>query len=358
VELASIGLADGAAEYLLSGHVSGAVLEQDSIFVLDSDAHRVRVYDSGGRYEFEFAGEGQGPGEFLIADGMWSGAETILVHDPLQNRMGRFASDGELLGEIILRRPLPLARWQRAVSPDGRVLEGALEITDRGAEIEVIEYAHDGSWQVLHRAIGPTEPRDPSPTGATAPYRSQFVWATTPSGAVALGNTDARELSIHPALGDPIVVALEGPPIPIGRDEIDARRQKAATTPLASGRARQVEFPDDKPMYRLILPDSSGRLWVLRDGASTYLRDCGADPFETDPDPGPRPCWRSRLFADVFEESTGAWLFRVEDFLSDELGMKSVFRPPLVFIAGDFLLARVTDQAGTVVIKKFRIEGS
>lgn len=109
-------------------------------------------------------------------------------------------------------------------------------------------------------------------------------------------------------------------------------------------------------MFRLILPDSSGRLWVLRDGASEYLSDCGSDPFGTDRQAGPRPCWRSLLFADVFDEATGAWLFRVDDFLSEALGMESVFHPPLVFISENTLLARVDDDEGTVMIKRYRIE--
>lgn len=356
VEAASIGTATGAKEYLLGGHVTGAVVAGQLIYVLDADAHRVRAYDADGVHQFDFAGEGQGPGEFLIADGMWTGNDVIFVNDPVQSRASRFSLDGSPKGEVILRRPLPVARWQRAVSERGTLLEGTLQITDAGAAIEVIEYGNDDSRQVLHTAPGPTEPQDPSPTGGSAPYRPQLVWAITRAGAVAVGNTDEQEFSVHPAVGDPITVSLDGSPFPVERQEIDGRKEAAAATPMPDGRPRQVELPDTKPMYRLILPDSSGRLWVLRDGPSEYLSDCGHDRFLPDLGPGPRPCWRSAMFADVFEETTGAWLFRVDDFLSEELGMELVFRPPLLFVSEDTLLARVSDDEGTVMVKRFHIE--
>ena len=68
-------------------------------------------------------------------------------------------------------------------------------------------------------------------------------------------------------------------------------------------------IPDIKPWYAAIIPDRSGRLWVLRTGEGRPVEDW------TEPDNWREwerfPGWTEEAWFEVFEEATGRYLGRV-----------------------------------------------
>jgi hypothetical protein len=106
-------------------------------------------------------------------------------------------------------------------------------------------------------------------------------------------------------------------------------------------------IPDTKPFFSAIVPDRSGRLWVLREGEG--------HPVEgwTEPDNWrgwqDYPAWFPERWFEVFQEDTGRYLGRVE--------VPEDFRvEPEPFIQGNTVVALTEDTHGTPIVKRYRLE--
>jgi hypothetical protein len=102
----SIGVVEGAPEYMLFRVLSGMVLRDGSIVIANSGTSQVRVYDQAGRFLRSFGKEGQGPGEFgavaivgVLAD------DSLLISDLREKRFSIFTTAGEFVRTI----PVPRA---------------------------------------------------------------------------------------------------------------------------------------------------------------------------------------------------------------------------------------------------------
>ncbi len=102
------------------------------------------------------------------------------------------------------------------------------------------------------------------------------------------------------------------------------------------------EIPPTKPAYSNLLPDQSGRVWVIRSGRGSY------NPLCDDPEP-PRgtECWIEEAIIDVFG-SDGRYLGSVE--LPENLDLR-----PVPFIRDDLVIGVVEDEAGTIMVKRYRL---
>ncbi len=91
-----------------------------------------------------------------------------------------------------------------------------------------------------------------------------------------------------------------------------------------------------------VLPDQSGRVWVLRSGRGSY------NPLCDDPEP-PRgtQCWIDEMIIDVFG-GDGRYLGNVE--LPENLDLRLV-----PFIRDDVVIGVVEDEAGTIMVKRYRL---
>lgn len=107
-----IGVVAGEEEYQLFRVSDVTRLPTGEIVVLNSGSHTIRVYDRDGRFEREFGGEGQGPGEFRYPTGIsLIESERLIVWDNRPFRVSTFGVDGvfirsdrvsrEAVGELI-----------------------------------------------------------------------------------------------------------------------------------------------------------------------------------------------------------------------------------------------------------------
>ena len=81
--LLSIGLVEGANEYLFAGINGGALLADGSVVVSDRAHFRIQKFGPDGEHLWSRGREGEGPGEFeyvQVAPGCVS-AERIVVYD-------------------------------------------------------------------------------------------------------------------------------------------------------------------------------------------------------------------------------------------------------------------------------------
>lgn len=73
----------------------------DRIYVVDTAAHRVKVFTLAGEPRGEFGGRGQGPGEFNFPTMIWRGpGGRLLVTDSLNFRVQVFEPDGQFVSEF------------------------------------------------------------------------------------------------------------------------------------------------------------------------------------------------------------------------------------------------------------------
>jgi hypothetical protein len=106
-------------------------------------------------------------------------------------------------------------------------------------------------------------------------------------------------------------------------------------------------IPETKAFYSGIIPDLSGRLWVLREGEGRpvegWREPHGWKGWERN------PAWVSERWFEVFEEATGRYLGRVDV-------PKGFLQEPEPFIEGDTFICLTEDDVGRPIVRRYRLE--
>ncbi len=139
-------LGQGDAEFLVPGDIA-IHAATGNVYVTDTAAHRVKVYNADGQPVRTFGGAGVGTGQFLNPTGIFINGEEVLVADHGNARLQRFDLDGNYCATLhadSLTKPQGL--W---VDGAGRVyvadaFQGQVVILDRdGVQIDVLgEFGH------------------------------------------------------------------------------------------------------------------------------------------------------------------------------------------------------------------------
>lgn len=96
----TIGVKDGEEEYMFLEAIQLDVDEEESIYVLDRKASRIKVYDKNGKFLRAIGKRGQGPGEVQgPRDIQITPQNEILVNDMSTRRLLFFNLDGQFLRE-------------------------------------------------------------------------------------------------------------------------------------------------------------------------------------------------------------------------------------------------------------------
>lgn len=94
----SIGVAEGAEEYMFLDIREVAIDNKECIFVSDFRSVHIRVFDKSGNYITTIGRKGQGPGEFgQITNIQITPENELLVHDRYTRRLSFFSLDGKYL---------------------------------------------------------------------------------------------------------------------------------------------------------------------------------------------------------------------------------------------------------------------
>jgi hypothetical protein len=361
VEEASIGVESGPDEYLF-GQIGGVWADEDRIYVADYQVPAVRVYDTSGRYLFDIGSRGQGPGEY---EEPWSVATKpngdIVVAEIAGGRLNVYAPDGTPI------------HTHSSASPSRTVMPNMFLMSTSGVPYTIsLNHANtEGVPRVGMRGIGADgsagEPLFPPLTGyepqclnvrymsepyCNIPFAPSESSALTPELAWVLGANDQYAFQIHHVDGRVTKVTRHWAPVTVTDDEADYERRRI----VASVRMNEPDWtwngpsiPDHKPAFTRFLPDHSGRIWLLRDGPSRRVVDDCSESFD---DSGEwlrdfRPCWVADRFLD--------------SFAADGRYLGEVRVPPTavvskdVFIRDDVLVVPASDDAGTIMVKRYRL---
>ena len=108
------------------------------------------------------------------------------------------------------------------------------------------------------------------------------------------------------------------------------------------------DIPEHKGFLEDVAGDSQGRVWVSRRGPGVKTEVCDENP-EPDPETEILPCWEDTTIVDVFG-ADGRFLGSVETppgFGVSDLGA--------TFIKDDLILIQSQDDAGTIMVKRYRL---
>jgi hypothetical protein len=333
----------------------------DEIYLLDQQVPAVRVYDMDGRHLRDIGAKGSGPGEFTEPDSMVIGPDgRVYVRDSQGARITIFSPAGEQLGTIPLRggyftsTPMviipdgTLYNYERVESddPDARasgMVPRSVESDRSGDPILPPDLFDFDPWRLEAR----TENMFMS---SSVPFAPATIWEVAPSGAVIAGVSNEYSFEVRYPDGKVTRVVKPGERVPVDPAEGDWHRKRATAQMRRSVDTwvwNGENVPSVKPAYQQFIPDHSGRVWVVRPGLGYHVEgECDENP---EPVLGPRtPCWRSTTSWEVFDEE-GRFLGGVE--LPEGVGSY-----PDPYIRGDMFLAPVTDDYGTTMVKRYRLE--
>lgn len=356
-ERLSIGVEMGPAEYMF-GRVTGVALTGNRLLAIDSQVPVVRIFDFSGAHLSDVGGPGEGPGEFLRPNGLWANdSGALLVVDASMLRVNTYSSLGGVTDSFHV--PPPEAKyfqpWQMAFGAGGARYSSRIVRDQSGnATLEILERTSSEEPTVRERVEVPAVPRDALDEWLYAP---RFEWTVAPSGATIYGTTSSGQLAIAGSGGEEVGITLPEPlDVAIPPEEVawHVARRNAIARQRGGGGISTANVTTSKPRFRVILADSIGRFWVLRDRPSERVDDCDEDPASSNRLLEPRPCWRTRFLADVFSEA-GEYLGRADPFLGNDLTATLAMAPPRIAIGEDVLVARTEDSEGTVRLKLFDI---
>jgi hypothetical protein len=253
-----------------------AAIEADAggrIFVLDSQAREVRVFDPDGRHLRTMGREGEGPGEFLAPVGLsiHPSDGRLWVVDGRNARYTLFDPEGA----FGTTQPRPLG-FMALPWPGGFDRRGGLHDIGSDAEgLVVVRFDSLFAPADTFRIPQPEQDRvtvvraDGTPVmSITSPLAPRLHWSFDPQGFVWTATSDAFRFTRHTLAGDPVrIVVREHRPVPVTSAEADSVMEAVETViSMNAGPDARVEgtlrAPDHKPAFRAFRVDRVGRLWV------------------------------------------------------------------------------------------------
>ena len=106
------------------------------------------------------------------------------------------------------------------------------------------------------------------------------------------------------------------------------------------------EVADTKPLFHEFIPSATGEIWVRRPGRGTPLPGCN-QAAESSAEFSGDPCWAEQNLVDVFGND-GRYLGAVDAPAEMQFSPRPV-------IAGYNVVARTEDEAGTIMVKRYRL---
>ncbi|WP_420635213.1 6-bladed beta-propeller [Candidatus Palauibacter sp.] len=360
----SIGEVDGPDEYLFGRIASIAVDDDGRVYVLDSQALNVRVFDSAGEYIETLGGPGEGPGELSTAESV------VLLAD------GRVAVDDQLGRRIQLYRPgrgetetwpysagvvIVGSRQQLYADRHGRTYVAVPQVSSVGDFVQYVIVPLDSNGvpqDTLLPPGGDFEPpsveleldMDSGPARTISPaipLTARHYWTLSPDGRFVTGvSTDYRVdverddgvLRIERAYEPVAVAAAE-------RGYHRERQTRAMRVAQPDWSWNGPPIPETKPPFRGLVAGREGRIWVRLWTEAYPEENEDYDPDNPRSDP---VTWPSPLRYDVFEPD-GTYL--------------GAAVPPEVFadypqpiFDGDDVWAVTRDALGVERVVRFRIE--
>jgi hypothetical protein len=254
-----------------------AALEVDDagrIYVLDSQAAEVRVFDREGTVVRVLGGRGAGPGELGNAMGLaWGPDGHLWVVDSRNARYTAFDTAGAFIAAQRRRTSGAVMPWPGGLDPEGRVLDVALARDPAGGIRTTILHVHPDFLSADTVRLPEFEAERFAATVAT-PSGQAYYEAPVPFTPALVWHFDRRGYLWHAATAPYRIVkgTLAGDTIRITERDYTAEPVSAADRAGALDRLRPMtdlgisvdpgRVPAEKPAFEAFFVDDDGYLYV------------------------------------------------------------------------------------------------
>jgi hypothetical protein len=291
-----IGDLEGEDEYVFGDIWYVAVGKNGEIFVADAQLPVIRMYDPEGRFIRNVGRDGRGPGEYQFIIGMKTFPDgrlavsdprslIINVYDPQGEFLESFSSQNTLFGPGVFQTGHSGNFYIRRVlrhTPDMPNWEYAwLKLSQEGEIVDTIHVPLDDEDReqafVLFTA-----------SGNAYPFIEQPLSSLSPLGYLITGRNDRYSFQLNKPGMDPVLIERDHTPVQVHPDEKaqwEAWKRRFGTSNI---------IPDIKPVYKDLITDSQGRIWVWRYVEAEYTEK------NIGPDVGPESRWWERPTFDVY----------------------------------------------------------
>ena len=266
----SIGEAKGKEEYMFSQIRSVAVDDEENIYILDYKEAHIKVFDKNGEFIKTIGRKGQGPGEmgrpiFIQI----TPQEEVMVLDPVGRRLVFFSLDGKYLRQISTARiPNPLDSIK--MDPVGNLIAKIEIWPSQGGGVELKKFDTNLELLMMISKIKVDQSGEGAEMRILEP---SLFFAVTKEGNVVWGNSALYKLEVLNLEGK-LIRKIEKDSKPLEITEKDKERIKKGYKRIID-RGYKLLFPKYFPIFRRILIDSEGRIFV-----GTYERiEIGEDYF-------------------------------------------------------------------------------
>lgn len=308
VEELRIGALDGDPNYLFGNVTAVATSADGSVFVYDRQVQTIRLFDSGGRFVRLVARSGEGPGEVQGVTGMLRTPNNeIAVWDPANQRISLFNPSGEFVTSHRVIADGNIGGF--TVDRPGRFYIRSIVRSTRNQafdwDYEWVRVDRDGvvvdTLSVPPRASSPPEVFGlSSGDGMRWSFPEATEHAITRDGHVLAGRSDEYRIEIDRGSGAEPFYERTVERIRLSGEERDfwesMRERHEERTDI-----RYQAMPRVKPVFRTLIADPAGRVWVERYVEARHF------PQESTEDRRPAYEWREPTTFDVLLED-GNWL--------------------------------------------------
>ena len=249
-------------------------LEVDSagrIYVLESQANELRIFDANGSHVTTAGRDGGGPGEFARPLMMsWGRDGNLWIVDPNNNRISIFDREGG----FVTSRPSPggftIIPWPGGFDRAGNYYS---PIPLGGEDFRLGLLRYDTAF-IAHDTLAP--PTDPiereyfeQRTGdgfmrASIPEAGGFTWRLSPRGTMMGMVRDNYRLFEIDQQGDTLrTIRRAFDPLPVMAEDHDSARVSLEWFVRQGGRIDLSKMPNHKPATRYLFWDDEDNLWVI-----------------------------------------------------------------------------------------------
>jgi hypothetical protein len=356
----SIGVLDGADEYIIGEPRALTVAPDGTILLLDSQLPVLRMYSSDGTHLRDVGRAGNGPGEYESPDGLAALSDgRILVRDPANQRITVYGPDGAYLDEWRLGGGFSTNRRFYVDNADQSYVTALMEpgVAPWEWTFGLVRYSADG--EILDTLLTPTwdyeYPRvtassEGSSSMRRVPFTPQTEWGFSPLGVMVGGLSTDYRIDFYRSDGSVLRMERDWESVPVLPDEAEERRRR-----ITMGLQRQYgawrwngpDVPDMKPPFKGIFTTDEGNVWVHRHTASLPVMT--AAEARREEEMSGRPALR-------FEEPPAFDVFDPEGRFLGHVRVPEAFTvEPEPVVRGDYVWAVTRDELDVASIVRFRL---
>jgi hypothetical protein len=278
----SIGVVEGAEEYMFGSSVVFNVDDRGNIYALDWDKKQFRKFGRDGKHILTFGRAGQGPGEFRNPGGVRFHKDgRLYLSENFGNKIMFFDANGVYVDQTVL----PSRIFDIWITPAGTYLGNkqiAPQYVGQGP-VQTFIILFDKNFQPileLHKESFSFPDRSLSPAQSQAAITSEFLARPTAMAVMGeddriyFGRSDKYSIDVFSPEGKKLfTIVRDVKPIDYEKKDIDfllkayeeSMMSISKSETLTKEYLRLIRFPKDKPFFRNLVPMEEGRLAVIVD---------------------------------------------------------------------------------------------